>query len=60
MKKEILKEIIRGFHKTPLPESRKRDITIPHDTGKIITLSGRFFSTKINGNATLLSLSSRV
>lgn len=40
MKKEILKEIIRGFHKAPLPESRKRDITIPLNTGKIITLSG--------------------
>ncbi len=36
----MLKEIIRGFHKAPLPESRKRDISIPCNTGKIITLSG--------------------
>ncbi|MBI4654328.1 MAG: ATP-binding protein [Nitrospirae bacterium] len=40
IKKEILKEVIRDFHKGTQPESRKRDLTIPLNTGKVITLSG--------------------
>jgi len=39
-KKEILKEIIRDFHKGELPETRRRDITIPVNSGKIVTLCG--------------------
>jgi predicted AAA+ superfamily ATPase len=40
MKKDILKEIIRDFHRESLPDSKKRDVTIPLDSGKIITVSG--------------------
>jgi len=40
MKKELIKEIIRDFHKGSLPETIKRDMVVPLDTGKIITLSG--------------------
>lgn len=40
IRKETIKEIIRNFHKGALPDSRKRDIAIPLDTNKIITISG--------------------
>ncbi len=40
MKKELLKEIIRDFHVNPLPPVVERDISIPLNTGKIITLVG--------------------
>src|SRR3972149_896266 len=40
MKKEILKEIIRDFHVTPIPSLIERDISIPFRSGKIITLVG--------------------
>lgn len=40
MKKDILKEIIRDFHLTPLPALIERDIAIPFHSGKIITLVG--------------------
>lgn len=38
--KEILKGVIRDFHKEFLPESKRRDLDIPLHTKKIITLSG--------------------
>jgi len=40
MKKEILKEIIRNFHVTALPNVIERDISVPFHSGKIITLVG--------------------
>jgi len=40
MKKDLLKEIIRDFHVGSLPETKKRALLVPTDTGKIITLSG--------------------
>ncbi len=40
MKKETIKEIIRDFHSRILPQSKGRDLSIPLDTGKIVTLSG--------------------
>jgi hypothetical protein len=40
MKKENLKKIIRDFHVMPAPELHGRDLEIPADTGKIITLVG--------------------
>ncbi|MFQ3574746.1 MAG: AAA family ATPase [Thermodesulfovibrionales bacterium] len=40
IKKEILEEVIRDFHKETQPENRKRDLIVPLSTDKIITLSG--------------------
>ena len=40
IKKETIKEIIKDFHHGALPHIRKRDINVPVNTGKIITLSG--------------------
>ena len=40
MKKDILKQIIRDFHITPLPALKRRTLQVPTDTGKIITLVG--------------------
>lgn len=40
MKKDIIKEIIRDFHVNPLPSRVERDISIPVNSGKIITLIG--------------------
>ena len=42
MKKELLKQIIRDFHVTPLPalKLKRRTLQVPVDTGKIITLVG--------------------
>lgn len=40
MKKDILKEIIRDFHSRELPRLRERDVKVPLDTGKVMTLSG--------------------
>ena len=40
MKKDIIKEIIRDFHLSPLPSLVERDISVPIDSGKIITLIG--------------------
>ncbi len=40
IKKETIKEVIRDFHKRDLPESKNRDLTVPVDTSKIISLSG--------------------
>jgi uncharacterized protein len=40
MKKELLKQIIRDFHLSPLPTLNRRILQVPADTGKIITLVG--------------------
>lgn len=40
IKKEVLKEIIRDFHRGTLPESRERGLIIPANSGKIVSLSG--------------------
>jgi predicted AAA+ superfamily ATPase len=40
MKKELLKQIIRDFHLSPLPALHRRTLQVPLDTGKIITLIG--------------------
>lgn len=40
MKKEILKQIIRDFHLAPLPALCRRNLDVPLNTGKIITLIG--------------------
>ncbi len=40
MKKDIIKEIIRDFHVAHLPSVVERDISIPFQSGKIITLVG--------------------
>jgi predicted AAA+ superfamily ATPase len=40
MKKDILKEIIIDFHQTPLPRSHRRHLSVPLETGKIITIMG--------------------
>ena len=40
MKKELIKEIIRDFHRGLLPEMLPRDLKIPLDSGKIISLVG--------------------
>lgn len=40
MKKDIIKGIVRDFHESELPSSKKRELSIPVATGKIITLSG--------------------
>lgn len=38
--KEKLKEIIKDFHKGTLPQTKRRDIEIPLESQKIITVSG--------------------
>ncbi|GAB4543500.1 MAG: ATP-binding protein [Thermodesulfovibrionia bacterium] len=40
IKKELIKEIIREFHTSELPSSKKRNITIPLNTGKVISITG--------------------
>ncbi len=40
MKKDLLKQIIRDFHLSPLPGLYKRELEPPIGTGKIITLIG--------------------
>lgn len=40
MKKELLKQIVRDFHLAPLPVLRRRELEVPLDSGKIITLIG--------------------
>ncbi|MCD6539710.1 MAG: AAA family ATPase, partial [Candidatus Omnitrophica bacterium] len=40
MEKEILKQIIRDFHKNRLPLSKPRTLKIPLNTRKIVTISG--------------------
>lgn len=40
MKKELLKQIIRDFHVSPLPSLKRRSLLVPIGTGKIITLVG--------------------
>lgn len=40
MKKELLKQIIRDFHVSPLPRLKRRILQVPIGTGKIITLVG--------------------
>lgn len=40
MKKEIIKNIIKDFHKGPIQDSKQRDILVPINIDKIITLSG--------------------
>jgi predicted AAA+ superfamily ATPase len=40
VKKELIKEIIRDFHRENLPESKSRDLSINVDTNKIITITG--------------------
>jgi hypothetical protein len=37
--KEKLKEIIRDFHKGTLPQTKRRDLEIPLESQKIITVS---------------------
>lgn len=40
IKKDVLKEIIKNFHKAKNPSIKKREVAAPINTGKIITLSG--------------------
>ncbi len=40
MKKDILKTIIRDFHSNTIPDLIERDIPLPVDSGKIISLIG--------------------
>ncbi len=39
-KKELLKQIIRDFHLHPVFDVKPRDVKVPLDTGKIITIMG--------------------
>jgi hypothetical protein len=39
-KKELLKQIIRDFHLQPVFDVKPRDVQVPLDTGKIITVIG--------------------
>jgi len=39
-KKDIIKEIIRDFHRGALPESKPREIPVPVGTEKVITITG--------------------
>jgi uncharacterized protein len=39
-KKELLKQIIRDFHLQPVFDVKPRDVQVPLETGKIITLMG--------------------
>lgn len=38
--KDLFKEIIHDFHKNELPEGVKRELKIPLQTGKVITITG--------------------
>jgi uncharacterized protein len=40
MKKETIKEIIRDFQTRTLPKVNKRIVSLPVNTGKIISLTG--------------------
>ncbi len=40
IKKELLKQIIRDFHLQPVFDVRPRDVQVPLETGKIISLMG--------------------
>ncbi|MDD5435909.1 MAG: AAA family ATPase, partial [Nitrospira sp.] len=40
MKKELLRQVIRDFHLSPLPALNKREMEPPVGTGKIISLIG--------------------
>jgi predicted AAA+ superfamily ATPase len=40
MKKELLKQIVRDFHVSPLPALKRRSLQVPLGTGKIVTLVG--------------------
>ena len=40
MRKDTVKEVIRDFHLESLPQTRPRDLKVPLNTGKIITLVG--------------------
>lgn len=40
MNKDILKQIIIDFHQAPLPRFHYRHLTVPMETGKIITIMG--------------------
>ncbi|NTV99667.1 MAG: ATP-binding protein, partial [Chlorobiaceae bacterium] len=40
MKKDIIRQIIRNFHVSPLPSMKRRLLQVPTDTGKIVTLVG--------------------
>lgn len=39
-KKNLIKQVILDFHQSRLQEHRKRNITVPLDTGKIISIIG--------------------
>lgn len=39
-KKEIFKLIIKEFQERKLPETKTRDLILPQNTNKIITISG--------------------
>lgn len=39
-RKDILKTLLRDFHASSLPDLTTRDITVPLETGKIVTLIG--------------------
>ncbi len=39
-KKELLKQVIRDFHLQPVFDVKPRDVNVPLDTGKIITVMG--------------------
>lgn len=40
MKEDIIKSIILEWHNTPLPTHRKRCLSVPLDTGKILSIIG--------------------
>ena len=40
MKKDLIKEVVRDFHREPLPDIIRRDLRLPLDSGKIVTLVG--------------------
>jgi uncharacterized protein len=39
-KKDLLKQIIRDFHLQPVFDVKPRDVQVPMNTGKIITVMG--------------------
>lgn len=39
-KKDIFKLLIKEFQETKLPEVKERDLVLPQNTNKIITISG--------------------
>ena len=40
MKKDIIKEIIRNFQTRDLPIVHKRNVSLPVDAGKIVSITG--------------------